>query len=250
MESKVLLSHPMSHFWNSEHSFTTCWLCEWQRLETGILILSITERCLVQLGQNFFQVRAFRIVRILQILSKFRYFTGIRNAITTLTKDSFQLAMVFFVLVFFLLGICTLLLALLSSSFSRRCVKVERNFGACASDSSTGWSIPKTCDLKRWRQTFPERKRKGEGGAGPDTDRDDLAFPIVIDDFYPFERWCQIGLDSTPGAYDDAQGWDRDIKGHFHTCGKGRSNYKKGSEMCVTVGNPNYGFSHFDNLGG
>jgi hypothetical protein len=213
------------------------------------LIISITERILVQLGQNFFQVRAFRIVRILQILSRFRYFTGIRNTVTTLMKDSLQLVMVFFVLIFFLLGICTLLLALLSTSFSRRCVKVERNFGACASDFETGWSIPPKCDLKSWRQTIPERKRKGGAGASADIDRDG-DFPVVIDDFYPFERWCQIGLDSTPGAYDIDQGWDRDTQGHFHTCGKGRSNYKKGSEMCATVGNPNYGFSHYDNLGG
>lgn len=208
----------------------------------AIFVVVVAERVLAALGKDFFQVRAFRIVRILQILSKFRFFTGIRNCVTTLLLDYFQLSMVFLVLVCFILCMSTLLLALLSSNFSYRCVKVEQNFVSCASDFSTGWSKPPKCDLKRWRQTLPN--------PASGKDRHDLDFPVMIDDFYPFERWCEVTTNSTVGNYGIRDDWDLDNKGRYHSCGRGRKNYKKGSEMCVQVGNPNYGLSHFDDLGG
>jgi hypothetical protein len=77
-------------------------------------------------------------------------------------------------------------------------------------------------------------------------------FSIVVDDFYPFERWCQVARNTTVGQYDNNPNWDLDFRGRYHSCGRDRPHYKNGSEMCVKVGNPvsENGFSHFDNTGG
>jgi hypothetical protein len=98
-----------------------------------------------------------------------------------------------------------------------------------------------TCDFKNWQYTVPVLK---------DYTTPDDTFPLMIDDFYPFERWCKIEMNTSAGQYDNNPKYDLDFKGRYHTCGRGRPNYKQGSEMCVVVGNPSNAFSHFDDIGG
>lgn len=210
-------------------------------LDFLIMIAIIIEQVLVGIGYSGITVRAFRIVRMLKMLMYFKGFSGVRNIVSTLTTGAAQLITVFFVLLFFLAAVSTLLLTFLRHSFSRRCVVIDQKLGSCVADASTGWKSPDTCDFKNWQHTASILK----GFTTPD----DL-FPVMIDDFYPFERWCKIEANATAGQYDDNPKYDLDFKGRYHTCGRGRPNYRKGSEMCVEVGNPSSGFSHFDDVGG
>ena len=206
-----------------------------------LLVICIVDRITSELGIELVSVRGFRILRILQIVSRFQLLSEIRTIMATLLLNAGQMFTVLFVLIFFLLSMSTLLLTFLSGSYSRRCVKVEQNFGACAADFATGWATPPSCDFKNWRRTFAAELFK---------DKPDAEFPVVVDDYYPFERWCKVAFNRTAGQFDKDKDYDLDFKGRYHTCGRGRLNYKKGSEMCVRVGNPFYNFSHFDHLGG
>ncbi len=213
------------------------------RLEMVILMITIVERITVVLKVDFFQVQALRILRTLPILSRFRAFSGIRTIISTLVENFVQLSTVLLLIILFLLACSSLLLIFLSNSFSRRCVVVEEKFGACAADFSTGWVPSPECDFTRWEQTLP---------AKPLHEERDQDFSILVDDYYPFERWCQIARNTTVGQYDHDPNWDLDFRGRYHSCGRDRPHYKNGSEMCVKLGNPasENGYAHFDNTGG
>ena len=162
----------------------------------------------------------------------------IRVIVTTLMSGMAQMVTVLFVLIFFLLVMSTLLLTFLRDSFSRRCVVLDQFNGPCVSDFSTGWAA--SCNFMDWQhseQTYS-------------LDTPDSDFPVMIEDFYPFERWCKLQSNITAGQYDNNPNYELDFKGRYHTCGVGRPNYQPGTEMCVEVGNPSYGFSLFDNVGG
>jgi hypothetical protein len=206
-----------------------------------ILLGTIVEYAMQQAGSEGITVKAFRIMRMLRVLSFFRAFSGIRSFIGTLQASAGQLATVFFVILFVIAGFSTLLLTFLRENFSRRCVVVDQHLSSCSSDFSTGWALSPECDLIKWTNTLPNTLDANK----PETD-----YPVMIDDYYPFERWCKIEKNASAGQYDGNPLYDLDFKGRYHTCGQKRQNYRPGSEMCAEVGNPSYSFSHFDDFGG
>jgi hypothetical protein len=207
-------------------------------LDLFIMLTIIVEYTLNALGYVSITTMPLRFLRTLKILAGFKIFSGIRAILTTLVVGGMQMLTVLFVLIFFLIIISTLLLTFLGGSFSRRCVVLDQFNGPCVSDFSTGWAA--SCNFMDWQhseQTYS-------------LDTPDSDFPVMIDDFYPFERGCKIQSNITAGQYDDNPNYELDFKGRYHTCGVGRPSYQPGTEMCVELENPNYGFSHFDHLGG
>ena len=207
-------------------------------LDFIILLSIIAEYIAKALGHTSITVLPFRLLRTLKILSYFKMFGGIRVIVTTLIVGGAQMLTVLFVLIFFLLVMSTLLLTFLRDSFSRRCVVLDQFNGPCVSDVT--FRVSDSCDFMNWQHT--ERMYSSDT---PDSD-----FPVMIEDFYPFERWCKLQSNISAGQYDNNPNYELDFKGRYHTCGAGRPNYQPGTEMCVEVGNPSYGFSHFDNVGG
>jgi len=207
-------------------------------LDFIILMSIIAEYIAKALGHTSITVLPFRLLRTLKILSYFKMFWGIRVIVTTLIVGGAQMLTVLFVLIFFLLVMSTLLLTFLRDSFSRRCVVLDQFNGPCVSDVT--FRVSDSCDFMNWQHT--ERMYSSDT---PDSD-----FPVMIEDFYPFERWCKLQSNITAGQYDNNPNYELDFKGRYHTCGVGRPNYQPGTEMCVEVENPSYGFSHFDHLGG
>ena len=210
-------------------------------LDLVILLAIIVEYILAVFDISGITIVPFRIIRVLRIFSYFKSFSYIRSIVATLSRSAGQLMIVFFVILFFQAAISTLFLTLFGNDYSRRCVKINRQLPQCTADFSTGWSAPKSCDFKRWNVSLP---------ADADANAPDTDFPIMIDDSYPFERWCLIKKNTTAGQYEDDDDYDLDFKGRYHTCGRGRKNYIKGSEMCAIVGNPSFALSHYDNIGG
>jgi hypothetical protein len=207
-------------------------------LDFCIMLSIIVENALKALGYWGITTLPLRFLRMLTILTRFKMFSGIRTILTTLVVGGTQMLTVLFVLIFFLIIISTLLLTFLGGSFSRRCVVLDQFNGPCVSDFSTGWAA--SCDFMDWqhsKQTYS-------------LDTPDSDFPVMIEDFYPFERWCKLQSNITAGQYDNNPNYELDFKGRYHSCGVGRPNYQPGTEMCVEVENPSYGFSHFDHLGG
>ena len=197
---------------------------------------------MAQLGYVGITIVPFRIVRILKILAFFKAFSGIRNIVTTLTFGALQMFTVFFVLLFFIAAISTLLLTFLRGNYMHRCVVLDEQLGPCTGLPSLGFVAPTSCNFKNWN-TLPELKVHPR-------DTPDSSFPVMIDDFYPFERWCKIQKNTSAGQYDDDPDYDLDFKGRYHTCGRNRPSYVRGTEMCAVVTNPSSGYSHFDDLGG
>jgi hypothetical protein len=221
-----------------------------QRLDFLILITILIENMVRLFTPLSFTFVAFRLLRAFKIAGEFKNAATIRNIMETLEMASMQMASVIVVILLFLCAICALLLTFLQGNFSRRCVVFDQHVDVCVSDFSTGWAS--ACDLRNWTQhktvAAPEFK--------VDISDAELAtaLPLMVDDYYPFERWCKFLVPDTPGQY-DGLGYDVDFKGRYHSCGLQlnglpRPHYRKGSEMCVEVGNPNFGFSHFDDVGG
>ena len=206
------------------------------------MLAIIVEVIMTQLGYSGVTVVPFRILRILKILTYFKAFSGIRSIVATLTFGAAQLFTVFFVLLFFISAISTLLLTFLRGNLSRRCVVINERLAPCAGLPSNGWAKSPSCDWKTWN-TLPETQEYSI--ITPDS-----KFSVMVDDFYPFERWCKIQQNTSAGQYDDDPDYDLDFKGRYHTCGRDRPTYVKGSEMCGVGPNPSHGFSHFDDLGG
>jgi hypothetical protein len=209
-------------------------------LDFLIMLAIIGEYILNALGYAGVTVVPFRMLRTLKLLSYFKIFSGIRVIVTTLMVGGMQLLTVFFVLLFFLMAMSTLLLTFLRDSFSRRCVVLDQFNGPCVADVSTGWASSSACDFNNWQSTKQTYS----------SDTPDSNFPVMIEDYYPFERFCKIMINTTAGEYNSNPNYELDFKGRYHTCGAGRPNYQPGTEMCVEVGNPSYGFSHFDDIGG
>ena len=217
----------------------TTWLriSSMNSLDFSIMLSIIVANTLEALGYWGTTTLPLRFLRMLKILAHFKMFSGIRTILSTLVVGVTQMLTVLFVL-FFLIIISTLLLTFLGGSFSRRCVVLDQFNGPCVSDFSTGWAV--SCDFMDWQHS-----KQTVSLETPDSD-----FPVMIEDFYPFERWCKLQSNITAGQYDNNSNYELDFKGRYHTCGVGRPNYQPGTEMCVEVGNPSFGFSHFDDLGG
>jgi len=210
-------------------------------LDLVIMIGIIIENVLNAMGYSAVTVLPFRILRTLKILSYFKMFWGVRVIVSTLMLGSMQLLTVIFILLFFLLAMSTLLLPFLQSSFSRSCVVLHQSFGPCVADFSTGWASSSECDFMNWQHSEKQTHS---------FDTQDSDFPTMIEDYYPFQRWCKILINTTAGQYDNDPNYELDFKGRYHTCGAGRPRYRPRTEMCVEVGNPSMGLSHFDNFEG
>jgi hypothetical protein len=213
-----------------------------QAMDFVIALAIIIELIMAQLGYTGVTVVPFRMLRILKILSYFKAFSGIRNIVTALMFGAVQLFTVLFVLLFFIAAISTLLLTFLRGNLSRRCVVINERLAPCAGLPSNGWTASPSCDLKTWNSA-PENQ-------GYSINTPDSKFSVMVDDFYPFERWCKIQQNTSAGQYDNDPYYDLDFKGRYHTCGRDRPAYVKGSEMCAVVSSPSFGYSHFDDLGG
>ena len=213
-----------------------------QAMDFVIALAIIVEMIMAQLGFVGITVVPFRILRLLRILSYFKAFSSIRNIVAALMFGAGQLLTVFFVLLFFIAAISTLLLTFLRGNLSRRCVVTNERLAPCAGLPSNGWTASPSCDLKTW-SSLPETQEHS-------INTPDSQFSVMVDDFYPFERWCKVQQNTSAGQYDNDPDYDLDFKGRYHTCGRDRPAYVKGSEMCAVVSNPSFGYSHFDDLGG
>jgi hypothetical protein len=210
-------------------------------LDFVIMIAIIIENVLIAMGNSTATVLPFRMLRTLKILSYFKMFWAIRVIVATLMIAGKQILTLIFVLIFLLLAISTLLLEFLQSNFSRSCVVLDQSNGPCVADFSTGWASSSECDFMNWQHP----KKQTHSFDTPDSD-----FPTMIEDYYPFQRWCKIMINTTAGQYDNDPNYELDFKGRYHTCGAGRKRYQPRTEMCVEVGNPSLGLSHFDDLEG
>lgn len=197
---------------------------------------------MAQLGFVGITIVPFRIVRILKILAYFKAFSGIRNIVSTLMFGAVQMLTVFFVLLFVISAISTVFLTFLRGNLSRRCVVLDEHLGPCTGLPSSGFVASPSCNFKNWN-TLPDLKVHA-------MDTPDTMFPVMVDDFYPFERWCKIQPNTSAGQYDDDPDFDLDFKGRYHTCGRNRPSYVRGTEMCAIVSSPSNGYSHYDDLGG
>ena len=189
-------------------------------------------------------MRPFRMFRIFKPVTKIKLFSGIKLILLSLTEGSSQLSILFGFLVLTIIGGDILTMNVYSTSMRRRCVTVDTLVPACASDFRTGFHA--TCDFKA-RAAANVVLRPG-------------GIPVVSGG-YPFERRCKIF--ETGHDFDASRigtSWPKDPNGLYHSCQADmwRAAMLKGEDFEVTQmckdfgfeGNPENGFSHFDNVWG
>ena len=206
-------------------------------------------------------LRPFRMVRIFKPITMSKSFSGIKFIIFTLREGAPQLGIIFGFLFLTIIAWDVLAMTMYGSSSRRQCVTVDTLVPACASDFSTGFNA--TCDFKDGLGSVVQ-----PGGA------------LAVSGGYPFKTWCKIvateheqdasgkwveprpdGTLVTKGYYDYSKSsrrtsWPK-YNGVYHSCQASawRNAKKRGEDFqvtqtCANVGNPQMGFSHFDNVWG
>jgi hypothetical protein len=211
----------------------TTWLrcSDFHKLDLFMVMLTVVEGVAIFTGLNSITFRAFRLLRVFRAVTMIKTFMGIKTIIQTLKQGLSQLAIVFLLLVFFMLAFAVFGMAIFQNSFQRRCLTLPRRVPACTSDFTTGWT--QTCDFHNFSQTIV------------------LTEPaIAVPGGYPYEVFCKILTNTTPGEYDGE--YPLDPFGRYHTCQL--ELFQRGQPVttyCENTGvNPSNGFSHFDHLGG
>jgi len=211
-------------------------------------------------------MRPFRMIRIFKPVTKIKMFEGVKNIIDTLAEGAPQLGIIFGFLFLTIIGWTVLTMTMYGKSMRRRCVTMDMQVPACASDFSTGFQS--TCDFKK---NFSSNMVRQEGG-----------LPVISGGF-PFERWCKVlgtehdkdangnwlkpkplGKLVSKGYHDwglsnTRSSWPK-TNGVYHSCEADlwREAMEAGQQYQITQecrdfgfeGNPVKGFSHFDNVWG
>jgi hypothetical protein len=206
-------------------------------------------------------LRPFRMVRIFKPITMTKTFSGVKFILISLSDGAPQLGVIFSFLFLAVIGWNVLLVSVYGSSARRQCVTVDTFVPKCASDFSTGFNA--TCNFNA------EPENVLQPGGTP-----------TISGGYPFRTWCKIiatehdqdasgkwvepkpaGKLVTKGYYDYSNSkqsisWPK-YNGTYHSCQASawRNAKIQGEEFevtqtCAVVGNPQMGFSHFDNVYG
>jgi hypothetical protein len=212
-------------------------------------------------------MRPFRMFRLFKPITKIKLFSGIKLILLSLTEGIPQLSILFGFLLLTIIGGDILTMNIYSTSMRRRCVTIDMLLPVCASDFSTGFNA--TCDFKKQASA----NMVLTPGGTP-----------VVSGGYPFERRCKIfgtehaqdasgnWIEPRPpgdlvptGRFDfgaSAVAWPKDSNGVYHSCQADmwRAARRRGEDFEVTqvckdfgpgpAGNPQMGFSHFDNVFG
>jgi len=207
---------------------------DYHKLDFAALLVVALEYGASAYGENALILRPFRILRILRPLVKLEMFAKLAEILQSLHEGVDELATVFVLLLFFLIGFCILAMAVLSKSFRRRCVMLPHLVPVCASDFSTGWANESKCTYPQTRYTM------APGG------------DVVVIAGYPFQTTCDYVTNDTVGQYDGVYPLDP-YRGVYHTC-QLQTLRTHGpqyvTQTCADVGNPQNGFQHFDNFAG
>lgn len=206
-------------------------------------------------------MRPFRMVRVFKPITMTKTFSGVKLILISLSDGAPQLGVIFAFLFLTVIGWNVLLVSVYGSSTRRQCVTVDTFVPKCASDFSTGFNA--TCNFN----------------AGPENVFQPGGTP-TISGGYPFRTWCKIiatehdqdasgkwvqpkpeGKLVTKGYYDYSHSkqsisWPK-YNGTYHSCqasawrkAKIQGEEFEVTQTCANVGNPQMGFSHFDNVYG
>jgi hypothetical protein len=232
---------------------------DFHKLDMIMVGVTVLEGIAILAGVNTITFRAFRLLRVFRAVTMIKTFIGIKTIIQTLKQGVSQLAMVFLMLVFFMLAFSVFGMAIFQNSFQRRCLTLPRLVPACASDFTTGWA--QTCDFA---SSFSSTSITAAAAAANSTNsayiysnqqqQQQMVLvtepQIAIPGGYPYEIFCKIIANSTPGEYDGE--YPLDPFGRYHTCQM--DEFHSGlpvTAYCENTGvNPSNGFAHFDHIAG
>lgn len=199
-------------------------------LDVTCLIFGVIEWLSRQFGFVGLTLRPFRLIRIFRAAARLEAFAGIKNIMLAMRIGSQQLITALGLLFAMLCAFSIGGQAIFQNSFARRCVTQDLLLPPCGSDFRTSWAP--TCNISRFSLA--------RGALGADLPTMQMGGLRVVAGGYPFEKWCKVIKNSTANQFDGE--WPLDAKGRYHTCLEG--------QQCEVIGNPSFGFSHFDHFGG